>query len=367
MEQKRLFDIFSAKAEYNPLVKDMYNRTSYYNYRNGDIFSPEVSQFIYNEGFKPIYPDGNKFAVCLSHDVDVLFSTKHEMKNGGLKYTGGFINLFNLTKYEFQLRLKKPNTSNSTNKILNPNYNLIRTIEKEQKINAVSSFYFLSLTEDELDFNYGPTQIKGQFKLVIDAGSEIGLHGGHEAYASYEKIGAEINLLEKAAGVKIKGHRNHYLKFTTPNSWYNQARAGLVYDTTFGYADCAGFRNGMCYPYMPYDLSKKEFIDIIELPLIIMDVSLFNYMRLTFEESRKLIENLVEKIKSINGVVTFLWHNTYMDGEMGKFYEMFLDYISKQDAWITTSDNLVEWYKEQRYLNQIKEIIENRLISKNGN
>jgi len=367
MEQKRLFDIFSAKAEYNPLVKDMYNRTPYYSYRSGDIFSPEVSQFIYNEGFKPTYPDGKKFAICISHDVDVLFSAKNEMKDGGLKYTGGFRNLMHLTKHEFQLRLKKSNVSNSINKILNPNFNLIRTIEKEQKINAVSSFYFLSLTEDEQDFNYNPNQIKDQFKLVTDAGSEIGLHGGHQAYASSEKIIAEKNLLEKATGVKIKGHRNHYLKFTTPNSWYNQARAGLLYDTTFGYADCAGFRNGMCYPYIPYDLSKKEFIDIIELPLIIMDVSLLNYMRLTFEESRKLIEDLIEKIKSINGVVTFLWHNTYMDGEMGKFYDFFLNYISKQDAWITTSEKLVEWYKEQGYLKQISEIIENKLIEKNGN
>ena len=41
------------------------------------------------------------------------------------------------------------------------------------------------------------------------------------------------------------------------------------------------FRNGMCHPFRPFNLQTGKAVDIIEIPQVIMDDSLFDtYMRL---------------------------------------------------------------------------------------
>jgi len=85
--------------------------------------------------------------------------------------------------------------------------------------------------------------------------------------------------LEKVLGKKIVGYRNHYLKFKVPETWGLPKEAGFKYDTTLGYADCVGFRNGMCHPFKPFDLNINSYINILEIPLIIMDRTLFDYMK----------------------------------------------------------------------------------------
>jgi len=50
--------------------------------------------------------------------------------------------------------------------------------------------------------------------------------------------------------------------------------AGARYDCTFGYAACPGFRNGACFPFPPYNFTTESAFPALELPLMIMDVSL---------------------------------------------------------------------------------------------
>ena len=51
------------------------------------------------------------------------------------------------------------------------------------------------------------------------------------------------------------GYRNHYLRFKLPETWKYLADAGFEYDTTLGYSNALGYRNGMCHPFRPYDRS----------------------------------------------------------------------------------------------------------------
>jgi hypothetical protein len=52
-----------------------------------------------------------------------------------------------------------------------------------------------------------------------------------------------------------------------------------MYDTTFGYNDLVGFRNGMCYPFRPYNLNTASEVNILEIPLALMDGTLFDVIR----------------------------------------------------------------------------------------
>lgn len=68
-----LWDHFTRKEEYNPEFRDQYDRFPYYLSKTRDIFQPDVSRFLIDSGYKPEYPDGKKFAVCLTHDIDSVF------------------------------------------------------------------------------------------------------------------------------------------------------------------------------------------------------------------------------------------------------------------------------------------------------
>ncbi len=335
-----LWDLYTASAEYTAALKDKFDRHPFWASKNRNIFEPTVSNYLYNNGLQPKYPNGKKFAVCLSHDIDVLYderSAKQLLKNT-------LVSAVKLNADKFTKSIKA-----AYKREINPNYNLAKTFKIENKYGAKSSTYFLALNATEEDHNYHLDAITESINEVVKNKGEIGLHGGHQAYNDINKIAQEKLKLETVIGSKVVGYRNHYLRFTTPHTWEYLNQLGFLYDTTYGYADCLGFRNGMCYPFNPYLNNTKEFLNIVELPLVIMDVTLWGYMRLTPTEQLNLCKNLIDKVAAIHGVVTIVWHNTHMLGAEGALYEAIIKYAAEKGAWLTTAQDIVTHWQDNNY------------------
>ena len=113
-----------------------------------------------------------------------------------------------------------------------------------EKYNAKSSFYFLAAERDVKRFRYNLESLGDAIGLIADRGWEVGLHGSYYAYDDLQEIKSEKDKLERLLGKKVTGCRNHYLRFKVPDTWELLAKAGFKYDTTFGYDDMVGFRNG---------------------------------------------------------------------------------------------------------------------------
>ncbi|MDP4197846.1 MAG: polysaccharide deacetylase family protein [Bacteroidota bacterium] len=334
-QNTELWDLFTKKEEYNLTFSDCYDRFPYYLSSQRSIFDPRVSRFLVENGLRPEYPDGKKFAVCLTHDIDVVYPGKLYPIIGTAKA---------LTKGNVTDAVKIPLCRIC--KSLNPYWNFREIMELEAKYNAKSSFYFLALRSGEKDFNYEIEDLEAELKFISSQGWEVGLHGGHESYSSLEDIKEKKQRLEKVLGKKIIGYRNHYLRFKVPDTWELLSKANFKYDTTFGYSDCVGFRNGMCHPFKPYNINTGKQIDIIELPLIVMDRTLsMDYMRLDIKKAWELIKSLIDKVEQYNGVITILWHNnTSIDGQGLKYYEKFLKYVSDKKAWIASGEEVYNWW-----------------------
>ncbi|MDN7025474.1 hypothetical protein FGU65_11325 [Methanoculleus sp. FWC-SCC1] len=153
--------------------------------------------------------------------------------------------------------------------------------------------------------------------MIADAGWEAGLHGGHQAYCDPAALEIETKRLEAVIGWSIVGYRNHLLRFLIPETWEHLNRAGFRYETTFGYPDCIGFGYGMFYPFKPYDLQAGCQIDILEIPLTIMDGTLNRYMRL--DAGRVFVlggvtRRLINATERCHGVITILWHKITWKG-----------------------------------------------------
>jgi peptidoglycan/xylan/chitin deacetylase (PgdA/CDA1 family) len=329
-ENQELWDLYTRKEEYNLTFRDEYDRFPYYLSSHRNIFEPKVSKFLVENGLKPEYPDGKKFAVCLTHDIDIvrpgrlypISETIRALRKG---------NLTHAVKIPFSRISKKQN----------PFWNFKEIMELEAKYNAKSSFYFLTLDPGEIDCRYMIENIKDELSTISDNGWEVGLHGGHESYNNLEDLKKKKQRLEKILGKEVIGYRNHFLRFKVPDTWELLSKAGFKYDSTFGYADCAGFRNGMCHPFKPFNVNTGKQIDILEIPLTIMDCTLLrDYMRLDFKKAWELTKQLIDTVEQYNGVITILWHNTYMQEENLEYYEKILKYCSEKNAWMTSGEEI---------------------------
>ncbi|RJS81947.1 hypothetical protein CW713_05725 [Methanophagales archaeon] len=335
-QNKELWDLFTRKEEYNPLLLDQYNRFPYYLSKHRNIFEPRVSKFLIENGLNVEYPEDKKFAVCLTHDIDVVY-----LSNSGI-----MLNVAKLLKNrQFKGAFKV--LFNNVNKKWNPWWNFKDIMALEEKYGAKSSFYFLTLNEEDLDFNFKVEDLKYELENIVDNGWEVGLHGGRRAYNNLIEIKEKKQRLEKVLGKKVIGYRNHFLKFKVPDTWELLSKAGFKYDTTFGYADCVGFRNGICHPFKPFNLVTDKMIDILEISLTIMDFTLFDYMKLDMEGAWKTTKLLIDTVEKYSGVITILWHNTYMVDEMLKFYEKILKYCYEKRAWMTSGEEILEWWDRE--------------------
>ncbi|SES77474.1 hypothetical protein SAMN04488587_0915 [Methanococcoides vulcani] len=334
--QTELWDLFTKKEEYNPLFLDEYERFPHYLSNNRDVFEPKVSRYLVDNGFKPEYPDGKKFAVCLTHDIDETHQDPLVCASISMR-----------SAIKGNIRDAVDYLTYTVDKRKHPFRNFREIMELEEKYDAKSSFYFLALEPGEQDYNYELQTIRDDIRYIDSRGWEVGLHGGHASYNNYEDILKRKEKLETILGKSIIGYRNHFLRFKVPETWDMLSKAGFKYDTTFGYNDCAGFRNGMCHPFRPIDLKTGKESEIIEIPLTIMDCCLSNnYMRLDFNASWNLAKQLIDTVEKYNGVITILWHNIYMQDENLELYKKILKYCYEKDAWMTSGKEMYEWWSK---------------------
>ncbi|MCD5401167.1 polysaccharide deacetylase family protein, partial [candidate division NPL-UPA2 bacterium] len=256
-QNENLWELFAKREEYNSPILDQYDRFPYYLSIQRNILEPDVSRFLLENGLEVEYPKGKNFAVCLTHDIDAIYP-----------YPSRLSTIYNASKSlkEGQFKDAFKILFSNINKKWNQLWNLKDIMVLEEKYEAKSSFYFLALNEKDRDFNFKVEDLEQELRHIVENGWEVGLHGGHKAYNNLDEIVKEKERLEKVLGKKVVGYRNHYLRFRVPETWELLSKVGFKYDTTFGYADCVGFRNGMCHPFKPFNLNTNKEINILEIP-----------------------------------------------------------------------------------------------------
>ena len=83
---------FTCAEEYEEIFRDGYDRFPHYMSNNREPFEPRASRHLAEPGYHPEYPAGQPFAVCLTHDIDVVYrsvlskgyATLSSLKNGDL-------------------------------------------------------------------------------------------------------------------------------------------------------------------------------------------------------------------------------------------------------------------------------------------
>jgi peptidoglycan/xylan/chitin deacetylase (PgdA/CDA1 family) len=302
-----------------------------------------------SQGYQFHYPNEKSWALLLTHDIDdievqnrhIYLSFLYFPTNGDLK------GMYHLIKGRINRRYS-------------PYNNFKPIIEIEQQYNATSTFYFLSSPKDIFGYKYSLNENMEILGYIKDQGCEIGYHTGYHHYDDCEKIKMEKAHMEKIIGERLVGVRNHVLRFQTPRSWEILANAGFEYDSTYGYIDMIGFRNGLCHPFIPYNIDTNHPIDILEIPLNIQDWTISFIMKNNPSEAWNLIKQLLETVKKNHGVINILWHNwtfsfptsigTMFEKEWTRLYEKILKYATENDAWVSNCKDFINYYRKNKYM-----------------
>jgi hypothetical protein len=200
------------------------------------------------------------------------------------------------------------------------NFNFL--LDTSERHGVRSTFYFMAgQTNQKFDGNYRLTDppIADLIRRIHDRGHEIGLHASYETHRSAGSIRFEFETLRAACRAlgfdqPAWGVRQHFLRFEAPQTWRLQDLAGLDHDSTIGFADRVGFRAGTCREYPVFDLVERERLRLCERPLLLMDATLFEYLRLSPSDAASKACDIIAACRRHNGDAVILYHNSSLVG-----------------------------------------------------
>lgn len=197
------------------------------------------------------------------------------------------------------------------NKEQDPSYTFSYLMDVSEKNGLVSHFYFIPGRRGEEDFRYNINKPKAKelILLILKKNHIVGVHPSYGTFENSKQLKTEKNRLDNQTGnAKVSEGRQHYLRVTIPKTFCDWAAVGLKVDSSIGYHDYGGFRSGICYEYQLFNVLKREKIELMERPLIVMDVA----MEREAENEQQLYDKVLELAKTVkkyNGDFVFLWHN----------------------------------------------------------
>lgn len=295
---------------------------------------------------------GKEFAFCLSHDVDRI--RKYYWNRPPYRSVGSLL----IKKGDYRSALKQifGYLKSTAGFDAFNNFNYLQ--ELETKYSLRSTFYLMGGASNIIhDDKYAERsgELKKIIKKIKSHPNEIGLHSSFESYDNEEILKKEKENLALYLGMPVWGCRQHFMRFKVPDTWRIQEKAGFLYDSSMTYPEHEGFRSGFCLPFKPYDVIQRRQMNIWELPLIVMDVTLNDpgYRNLNPSEAFERILHNIETVKKYKGVFTLLWHNTSFDSSLNwsgwkKVYENILAHLGKEKILVTTAKEVIDLWRARK-------------------
>lgn len=161
------------------------------------------------------------------------------------------------------------------------------------------------------DPNYRVEEIGPQLRGAAARGFGVAVHASYESLSGPGRVKDESGKLGCVVHQAPLGSRQHWLRFGEHKSLYREIQtAGLAYDSSLGFSETCGFRNGANFAFPPYDFEKERACSFLEIPLVIMDGSLLHASRTLREDPQTMADRiLAESRKAGWGGISILWHN----------------------------------------------------------
>ncbi len=313
------FDVFSAVffmlcryEEYLPFIADKHGRfeaTDTIAFKNNFLQIPIVDIWIdqFKNALQSRFPSlkfsAPYFKATVTYDIDVAYKYKGRSFKRNAGSTGK-----DLLKFDFQNIYHRIQTLLFNQKDPWDVYDYLQELIQENNLNSIFFFLLGDHARHDRNLDFKNVIVK---KLVdkIKSFSEIGIHPSYKTSSFPAKISLEKRRLENLSGKNIYKSRQHFLKFTLPETYNALMDAGITEDYSMGFSALPGFRAGTSKPFYFYDLKNEKTTALRIFPVTLMEDTFMNLKYQEPEQALPDIFNLIDAVKNVNGTFISIWHN----------------------------------------------------------
>ncbi|HMB73304.1 MAG TPA: polysaccharide deacetylase family protein, partial [Gammaproteobacteria bacterium] len=303
------------------------------------------------------WPDGASHAVVLSHDVDFIPAGRGDIVRQGAK-----------TMARHLLRQRRPMDALRAGTGLfdalindrDPYGCIPEIIAKERELGVRASFQVAVGHRHPVDVNYYIEDdcTRDYLRNILDNGFDLCLHGSYRSTEDPRWYTQEVALLSDRLAAP-RGSRQHYLSFDYDTLFSVQERTGILYDMSMGYPDRLGTRPGFSFPYFPWNMTADRPYDVLELSLVLMDVTLQGYMNLPADEAWETIRASLEDLREKRGGYSVVWHPIVFGGARDPGYgDLFWKLVehTREHGGIATDGEAINdfWRRDARTYSSFK-------------
>ena len=192
---------------------------------------------------------------------------------------------------------------------------------------------------------YDVADVRVSVNRLVASGCEVGVHG-IDAWHDAAKGRDELARLSTVTPEASAGVRMHWL-LQDANTPAVLEQAGFAYDSSSGYNETVGYRNGTSQVFRPETATR-----LLELPMHLQDGALFYPQRLNLSDAEAdgRCQPLIEHARRSGGVLTVLWHDRSHGPERfwGDFYARLVRTLKSMTPWFGTARDVVSWFQQRR-------------------
>jgi hypothetical protein len=347
------------------------------NFTRGRLWVPEVDLWVAAERrrlakemqLEPLWPEGASFALCLTHDVDMVarrWTTSQHIRSLSVALkgaTGDAGEGVARRRASAAVRAVGRIPYFGVSRAPDATDTLERCVELEQS-RGVTGSYLLTVYptrqktiydavyagSDRCRFRGRTRRVREIARELQQEGFDVGLHAGYASATDLDDFRYEKEVVEEYIDGDVVSCRQHYLHWDVDATPRIQSEAGIRVDTTIGFNRNIGFRAGTALPYRLFDLAAGEPLDVLEVPLIIQESPLLsaNALELDVPLAQETMKGFIECIAETGGVVTLLFHpHSLAQPAYLRLYTWALDYARDRGAWVANLRAIRSWWDER--------------------
>lgn len=342
-------------------------------YRDGTLLVPEIDEWAAAQRAElaatttlvPLWPEGRRFAACLTHDVD-LFSeastVSQALRSMRTALAPGGPRRPQVVRLAAPL-VRAARALKSGISLHPPAVDLERSLAIEQDRGVTASYLFTVFPGSEssrFDCTYAPDdrctfrgrrhRIRDVLRIIAAEGFDVGLHGSYPAAVRSDLLLRERRRLEEATGLVIRSTRQHFLHWDVARTPALQEAAGLRVDSTLGFNRSVGYRAGTSLPFRLFDIPADRPLDVLEVPLIVHDAPVLRAdgLELDVTLGLELIQCVIDRVAAVGGVATLSFHpNNFARPAVCDLYRHAIDYIVERGGWVTSLHGIDVWWRQR--------------------
>ncbi len=197
-------------------------------------------------------------------------------------------------------------------------------------------FFLVAAKRRGVDKNL-PTSSKAFQQLIAyhAGGYRLGIHPSWQSGDDEKSLREELEWLEIISGQTITRSRQHYIRFTLPQTYRRLITHGIDQDFSMGYGTVNGFRASVASSFYWYDLQKEQQTTLRLFPFCFMDANSCFEQKYTPARAMEELMHYYRHTKKVNGLMITIWHNNLLgtDPAYAGWREVYETFLKEEIYW----------------------------------